>query len=165
MNYLQTNVVLVLSLCAALLLQTGCTGLGPRMEPPSVTLADIHVQELRSMEAVFQLQLRVINPNATVLDVNGLNCDLEIDGRHFATGISRTARQVPAYGSTLIPVEVYASVLDLISSVARLIEGGASGPTQGVDYLLHGKIRLATSALPSTLPFKKSGRLDMNGLH
>ena len=40
-----------------------CAGLGKPLEPPTIKLADIRVQEVRALETIFQIHLRVLNVN------------------------------------------------------------------------------------------------------
>jgi LEA14-like dessication related protein len=145
-------------------LLSGCAALNSRLSQPTVHMADIRIEEVRSMEATFLVQLRVINPNDTLLEVQGLECQLSLDGHRFATGINGEQRQVPAYGSTLIPVEVYASVFDMVGSALTLLQD--SGTTRDpISYAIDGSIRLGNRGLPARIPFTTTGQLNLDHLH
>ncbi len=79
----------------------GCAGLGKPLETPRISLANIQVQESKGLETAFLVHLRVMNPNDVDLDIRGVDCDLEINDKPFAYGISNTAVTVPAFGSAL----------------------------------------------------------------
>ena len=96
------SIGLVLLLWAAGI--AGCAGLGKPLETPRVSLADIQVQQSKGLETTFLVHLRVTNPNEVDLEIKGVECDLEINGKPFAYGISSTQVKVPAFGSETIPV-------------------------------------------------------------
>jgi len=106
-----------------LVLLSGCAHMGKQAK---VSLADIQILEIRALETAFQVELRVLNSNETPLHVQGIECDLEIDGNHFASGVSGEQHEIPAYGSAIVPVTVYASVLDVVPSVIRIVQGRTS---------------------------------------
>jgi LEA14-like dessication related protein len=119
-----------------LLIMAGCAGVGQRLEPPRVKLANIRIQEVSGFETVFDVQLRVFNFNDVALDVKAVECELEINGKSFATGVSSTDTRIPAYGTQILPMTVYSSVFEIIKSVfglqkeehkLRLTGKGASG--------------------------------------
>lgn len=157
------------SLFFSLLLLTtlfaGCAGITSNLDPPRVTIADIRVQEIKTMETIFLVELRVLNPNDEPLNVEGVTCDLEIDGRHFAAGIANGRHQIPAYGTALVPVNVYASMFEMVASVINRIQAANTGQQgQAMDYILHGKVRLDGGGLQKTVPFESSGTLSLDGM-
>jgi LEA14-like dessication related protein len=143
---------------------SGCAALGPGIEQPTISVTDLRLQESRGIETVFLLELRVLNPNDFSLDIRGLNCELKIDGNRFATGISDVRREVPAFGTAVIPVSVYTSMIDMIGSVIEILQtrdrSGAAG--HPLHYELAGKIRLA-GMVNRTLPFHSRGEIDLTG--
>ena len=144
----------------------GCAGLGQIKEKPKISIADIQVQEMKSMETAFLVQLRVMNPNEVPLDIRGVDCDLEIDGRHFAQGIASSPQEIPAYGTALVPVSVYASMMNMISSVVGLIQtNNTSAALQPLSYKLVGNIRLGAGGVTRKIPFESSGELSLQGLN
>lgn len=118
------------------------------------------------MESAFQIELRVLNPNDKPLKVSGLECDLNIDGKRFASGVAGEFYDIPAYGSAVVPVTVYASVLDMLSSVIAFVQGTNARNTQlrPLRYELVGHVRISSgNSLPRrTLPFVSKGELSLN---
>ncbi len=156
--------LLVMS-CCILLLQVGCAGLGKFPEQPKVSIADIQVRETKNMEAAFLVQLRVVNPNEASIDVKGINCDLEIDGEHFATGVANDPQIIPGFGTALVPVTVYASYLNMVSSVFKIIQGGnLQNEAQPLQYKITGDIRGGVSGFAHVIPFENSGSLSLGDL-
>jgi LEA14-like dessication related protein len=151
------------ALCLVLLLSAGviasCAGLGKPLETPRVSLSNIQVQESKGLETAFLVHLRVTNPNDVDLDIKGVDCDLEINGKPFAYGISNAQVKVPAFGSETIPVTVYSSVLDIVKGLFGLQQ------REDLSYQLKGKVRMASGGLmPSTLPFDSQGTVSIKDL-
>ena len=140
------------------LLLAGCAGIGKTLEPPRVSLADIRVEDFTGFETVFQIKLRVINPNEVDLKVKGLETELEINEQSFATGVSNTPVKIPSYGTELVTVAVYSSVIKMFRSVYGLQE------SEELTYRLNGKIRVAGDNAPATtLPFESEGVVTLSG--
>ena len=136
----------------------GCAGVGKRLEPPSVKLADIRLESLNVLEAVFDVKLRVFNTNDTPLQIRGIECKIDLNGKEFAIGVSESEVEVPSYGTALLPLQVYSSVFDIIKNAADL-------PSQNqLDYRIKGKLRLGGSAFPSILPFESQGQISLPDL-
>ena len=138
---------------------SGCALFGTSLESPRISLSNLVMQESTGFETVFQIQLRVLNPNDTDLNIQGVDCTLEINDKPFASGISKTAIHVPAYGSATVPVTVYASAF----GIAR----GLFGMQQRdeLSYQLKGKVRLEDSGwFPSKVPFKSEGMVSLKEL-
>jgi len=98
----------------------GCAGVGQRLEPPRVKLANIRPESFNVLETVFEVQLRVFNTNDTPLYIRGVESEIEINGKAFAFGVSESDVEVPAYGTALLPLRVYSSVFDIIKSAVGL---------------------------------------------
>ncbi len=139
------------------LLLAGCAGLGKSLEPPRVSLADIQVDNFTGFETVFQIQLRVINTNDIDLNVKGLEAQLEINGQPFATGVSNTPVKIPSFGTELVTVALYSSVIKMFRSVYGLHE------SEELKYRLNGKLRVSgDSTFATTLPFESAGEVTLN---
>jgi LEA14-like dessication related protein len=162
----QSKKLSFLLLLGTLLLLNGCAAMYGFKEDPKVSIADIRIQEVKALEGVFLIKLRILNPNDVPLDLHGINCDLEINKRHFASGIGDSNQTVPAFGTTVVPVEVYASVLDMIASVADLIHTAGKIPAkeEPVPYTLQGTVRVGIHGFKKEVPFKSSGELSLKGL-
>ena len=153
----KTRIFVLLS--GMVLIFFGCAGPGKRLEPPRVKIANIQVKELKAFESVFQIELRVINPNDVAIDVKGIDCELEIDDKHLASGVSKTATNIPAFGTDTITVDVYSSVVDIVKSVI-----GLHGKEK-LKYKIKGRVHLGGGLLvPSTIPFKSEGELSLQGI-
>jgi LEA14-like dessication related protein len=148
---------IVLTTLISIQLLTGCAGVGRHLEPPRISLARIQVQEFTGLEAVFQIKLRVFNTNDIDLNVKGIEADLEINGKPFATGVSQAAVNIPSFGTELVPVTVYSSVVDIVKGIHGLQK------TEQLKYRLKGRLRVSGKSLMSTtLPFESTGQVTLN---
>ena len=141
-----------------LLTMVGCAGLGQRLEPPRVKLATIRVEEFNVLETVFEVRLRMFNTNDTALQIKGIECELEINGQPFALGVSDADVEIPSYGTQLVPLHVYASVLDIIKSAQSMQD------QDQLKYHIKGKVRLGAGGFPALLPFESEGNITLPDL-
>jgi LEA14-like dessication related protein len=133
----------------------GCAGVGQRLEPPRVKLANIRPESFNVLETVFEVQLRVFNTNETALYIRGVESEIEINGKAFAFGVSESDVEVPAYGTALLPLRVYSSVFDIIKSAVGLHN------QEQLRYHIKGKLRLGTGTFPGVLPFESEGNISL----
>ncbi len=125
---------------------------------PSVSLADMELQGIQGLETIFRLQLRVINPDTKPLELRGLSCELQVNGKTFAKGIGSEQVTVPASGTTTVPVLVYAGMLDLVGSVIDLLQQKQPAAAEPLRYELTGRLRLGPQG-EETVPFWLKGSL------
>ncbi len=147
------------------ILLSGCATMGPGIEKPTISVTDLQLQEVKALEAIFMLELRVMNPNDFPLDIRGINCDLKLDGKRFATGLSDIRQEVPPFGTATVPVTVYASMFDMVSSVIQMLQDvdQQRGPAQPLHYELAGKVRLGNHGGTRSVPFLSEGEINLGG--
>jgi len=151
---LQTTFMAVL---AASLAMAGCAGVGKQLEPPRVSLANIRVEEVSGLETAFEIQMRVFNTNDVDLKIKGIKAELEINGQPFATGVSNSPVEIPSYGTELVTLTVYSSVIKMFKSVY-----GIKG-SEELKYRLNGKISVSAGSnmMPTSLPFESEGQVSL----
>ena len=128
-------------------------------EPPRVHVVDLQVQEVKAFEAVLKMDLRVINMNNVEIRMKGIDCDLEINNKPFATGVSDQKTTIPAYGTAIVPMIVYSSVFDVIRGVL-----GLKGKEK-IDYKIKGRLHLEGDVMvPSSVHFESGGELSLKDI-
>ena len=133
-------------------LLAGCAGLGKTLEAPRIQIANVEIQRAKSLETALGVDLRVFNANEVSIVVKGLDCELEINEQRLASGISSYEKTVPAYGTEIFPITLYASAVDLFKGILRLPQ------REKLTYRIKGKVLLQAGDFPSyTLPFKSEG--------
>ena len=134
----------------------GCASPGKRLEPPHISLAHIEVLEVQLFETVVHIDLRVFNTNAVALDVKGLDCSLELNGKDFARGVSDAQVHIPANGTEKIPVTVYSSLVDMARGFLRAQD------EEKLTYKIKGRLRLEGGLMvPSVIPFSSDGEITL----
>jgi len=142
-------------LMLTLLILTGCAGWGKRLEAPRITLSSFNVQQIKIFESIFKIEMRVFNTNDIPMEIRGFNCDLELNGKRLATGVSNIETNIPSYETALVPMTLYSSVLDVLTVLRK------SATSEKLEYKLTGRIRLGKGTIPSIIPFKATGKLPL----
>ncbi len=145
----------VIGAAVMLVYMAGCAGVGQRLEPPRVKLANIRPESFNFLETVFEVQLRVFNTNNSALYIRGVESEIEINGKAFAFGVTESDVEVPAYGTALLPLRVYSSVIDIVKGAAGLHK------QEQLHYRIKGKIRLGAGTYPAVLPFESEGNISL----
>jgi LEA14-like dessication related protein len=162
MPSLRAACFLLLRFCVlvSLFLLAGCAGLGKTLEPPRINLSNVQFQESKALETVLQIELRVFNTNDVPIKVKGLDCDLELNGKSFAKGVSSVDREIPAFGTTIVPVTLYSSMVDIFRGIM-----GLPPKAEKLKFGVSGRLHLEGGFLmPSTFPFKAEEELALEGL-
>ena len=147
----------VVALVTVLIAIAGCAGVGRQLDPPRISLANIRVLKVSGLETAFEIQMRVFNANDIDLNVKGLSAELEINGQPFATGVSNTPVKIPSYGTELVTVTVYSSVIKIFKSAYGLKD------SEALKYRLTGKVRVSGNNMtPTSLPFESEGEVTLN---
>src|SRR5262245_9863106 len=133
--------------CAAAFLLAGCAS----VEPPSVTLSSLQMQQSTIFEQRFLTTLRIQNPNDFDLGVEGLSFDLAVNDQPFATGVGRSNTVIPAFGSGVVEAEAITTLSGFIRQFQTLTRAG--GPK--LSYHLTGKLRVSNR--PFSVPFVLRG--------
>jgi LEA14-like dessication related protein len=150
-------------LCAGLL--AGCAAWNLRNEPPGISLAAIRPLEMRGLENRFEVDLRVLNRSERPLTIQGIDCDLMLNNRNFAQGVGQPLKEIPAYGSDIVTLTVYSTVIDMARLVHHLIKTSKTrAPGEKWVYALTGNVQLEQSGLSGKIPFDVSGEMDVNDL-
>ncbi len=149
-----SKTVLLLMAAAAL---AGCAGLPPGVEPPTVTISDFGVGSASLFEQQFNLRLRIQNPNAEDLKIDGIAFDLEINDQPFAKGVGNQAVTVPRFGSGFMPVEAVSSLGGLLRQFGQFVQG----EKPGFRYRIKGSLSIAGGM---RVPFDRRGEFDLGVL-
>jgi LEA14-like dessication related protein len=119
-------------------------------------LAHIEVVEAQLFETVMRIDLRVFNTNPVALQVKGIDCRLELNGRDFARGVSDAQVHIPANGTEKIPMTVYSSLVDMARGFLRAQD------EQKLSYKIEGRLRLEGGFMvPSVIPFSSEGEISL----
>lgn len=148
------NVVKVLMLALAVALTgAGCASVDG-VQPPRVNLVNIVPTGSGVFEQQFLVDLRVSNFNDFDIPLDGLSFDMEVNGSHFASGLSNQTVTVPRLGSEIVSVTATASSIDLFRQILNVVRTGT------VEYTIKGTAIIG-GVRQRTVPFERDGKLDL----
>ncbi|MDH3805382.1 MAG: LEA type 2 family protein [Gammaproteobacteria bacterium] len=87
---------LLIVLAAAAL--TGCAGLRPGYETPTVTISSFKAIPSEGGLPAFEIGLRVINPNIEPLELRGVSYTISIEGHDIIKGVGNDLPVIDGYG-------------------------------------------------------------------
>ena len=129
----------------------------PRL--PSVKMGKVKVDKVDFMGATLMLELELDNPNSFGVNLDKLNYNLEVNGKHWATGSAPKAVKLAKGGSSKIQLPVS---LNFATTGAGLYQAIVAG--SAFDYKLKGDLD-ATADNPLlgtfTMPFSKGGKFSL----
>lgn len=129
-----------------------CSGLPFNAVAPKVSVAEVEVKSLGLLEQRFDVGLRISNPNDFDLTIEALDFVLEVNGRPFATGLSRVSTLIPASTTALVRVDAITQSKNLIQQFKTLPPDTWK---DGVPYHVSGRVKTDKSS--QWLPFDHSG--------
>ena len=142
---------------------TGCAGIQKNIGNPRVTLVHIAVEEAKPLETAFLIELRVFNPNDVPLKVKGLECDLDLNGKPFATGVKKVDATIDAFGTDTVSVVVYSSVLDTVNRIIGLIhQVQKQKKIDKLEYEIKGKLHISGDTFTPVVSFRSKGVLNLD---
>ena len=148
----QSNTALVAVLGAALLAASGCAL--ATATPPTVEVQQIELRGMGLLDQSLGVTLCVTNPNDADLNFRRVTVGMDVAGTPLAEGTSEMQVRLAPRSSTLVPFAVAVTERNLGPQLLTILRTGRVG------YRLHGSVQL-TGALAITLPFSRSGRLDL----
>ena len=137
---------------AAALLSTGCTLL--TAIPPQVEVQQVELRRGGLLDQALAVSLCVSNPNDAELAFRRVVVAVDVSGAPLANSASDYDVRLPPRSSVLVPFTVVTTTRNLGPQVLGVLQTGS------VDYRIRGTVQLA-GALALTLPFSRSGRLDL----
>jgi LEA14-like dessication related protein len=135
---------------------TACATVQSDIDPPKISIANIEPKDVAVFEQVFDVRLRIQNPNDQELGINGLKFDIELNEKEFGNGMSGQQVTVPRFGSEMVNVEVITSLGSFLRQFQELNKSGVGK----VRYRLKGTAYVVS---PSSfkLPFDEKGEVDL----
>jgi LEA14-like dessication related protein len=147
----------VVAWIVAFALLVALAGCQPLAHPEALRVNVVGVDPLRGhgMELRFAVKLRVQNPNDLAVDFDGLSVDLELNGEHFASGVSDQKGTLPRFGETVLTVAVSVSTISAIRVALALNDAAQRGE---LPYVVRGKL---SGGLFGSVMFTHSGTLKL----
>ena len=83
-----------------IILVTGCATLQSDYETPSVIITDFRALPSEGIIPRFEVDLHIINPNRTPLELSGISYTVQLEGHKVLTGVSNNIPLIEAYGES-----------------------------------------------------------------
>lgn len=131
----------------------GCAGVPRATEPLKISLSDLTLLEVGLIEQRIGLKLRVLNPNAFDIPIEGLTYQLTLNERPFAEGVARPQAMIPAYGEAVIETEAVSNLAHIVRQLEAMQQAGA------LRYRLQGKADLG--GYRGRVPFVMDGEIAL----
>jgi LEA14-like dessication related protein len=153
--FLMTSCLRTAWLLLIVFVLAGCASLPGGMEPLRVNVSDIQMRDATAFEQIYDIQLRLQNPNNQDLPIQGLSFNLEINGTSFASGGSSDTVVIPRLGSGLVRVEAVSGLGGILQQLLKL----QKGPPGALTYRISGVAYVGAAG--SRLPFEDSGEIAL----
>ena len=151
MNYLRASLLFLV------LLISGCATLAPSYEEPSLTVTSFKLLPAKGFEQPFAIGLKLINPNSTALNINGMSYQLKVEGHKLSQGVTRDIPLTPAYGESEFKVIVSTNLF----SGLKLLQDVMQNPRDTVSYELVAKLDVGWTWLPK-LTVTQAGQISLS---
>jgi LEA14-like dessication related protein len=135
----------------------GCATIERNHEKPKVDVVGIQKNETDTAALQFTIQLRIVNPNAETLHLNGLYYELSLEGIDIMTGTANNLPPIEGYSEQIVSVSSAASLMSSIRLMTLLI----NEPQDVLDYKLRAKIGTTKKWMPSTT-IVETGEIPLN---
>jgi len=86
----------------------------PKHGASRINIANVIPRDIKLFEQVFDLELRIQNPNDTPLEINGLAFELELNDKRFATGVSNQSLVIDRLSSDVIHVQAITTLVGFL---------------------------------------------------
>lgn len=148
--------LLLMSLILATLTLGGCATLGSDLQPPLVTVTGLEPLPGQGLAPKLRVRLQLQNRNNEAIQLAGLDFDLTIDGRRFASGVSNRGLRLSPLGSAETDVEITLNGLN----VARQLFQWIQQPPADLSYEISGHLHL-TEGIRRKLAFNRKGSVPL----
>lgn len=145
-----------LALLLHMLLST-CATLDPDYERPTVTLSSFNVIPSEGMVPAFDVGLRIINPNASPLTLNGVVYSISLQGHEIVKGVGKDFPVIEAYSEAVVHLTASANLLAGIRFIGDMMER----EEDSLNYEFEAKLDMG--GLFPSMRIKESGAFALNG--
>ena len=154
---MKVNRPLLICILAIIPLLSACASLNPDYEQPTITLSSFNAIPSEGMVPAFEVGLRIINPNATPLDVVGVVYTISLQGHELVKGVGKGFEVIDGYSEGDLTITATANQLAGI----RFIGDMMNSPNEKLEYEFKAKPDLGGFA--SSIRIRETGEFDLNG--
>jgi hypothetical protein len=138
------------------LLLTGCAVMSPDYEEPTVTLSSFRAIPSEGMVPAFEIGLRIINPNSSDLNLEGVVYTISLEGRELVKGVGKDFPVIEGYSEGEIRLTASANLLAGIRFVGDMMQSR----NESVEYEFEAKLDLG--GLYPSIKVRETGQINLN---
>jgi LEA14-like dessication related protein len=120
------------------LLLGSCATLSPGYEEPTVTLSSFRAVPGEGMAPAFEVGLRVINPNAQALALEGVVYTISVQGHELVKGVGSDFPVIEGYSQQDLALTASANLLAGIRFIGDMLQS----PADSLEYAFEAKLDL-----------------------
>ena len=140
------------------MLLPACTSLQPGYEQPTVTLGSFNAIPSEGMIPAFEIGLRIINPNSSTLNLEGIVYTVSLQGHELIKGVGKDFPPIEGYSEGLVKLTASANLLAGIRFVTDLMHE----PQDSLEYEF--KAKLDMGGLFSSVRIAEKGDVNLSGM-
>ena len=139
-----------------LLLFSGCSTLQPGYEIPVVSITSFKALPTQGLIPQFQINLHIVNPNRSPLDLKGISYTISLEGHKIMTGVSNKLPKIEAYGEGDVMLKASVDLFSSIKFFANLLNNPIKDQ---ISYSLNAK--LDAGSLHPLIRAAKKGQINL----
>ncbi len=131
----------------------------PNLKMPSIRLDGIKLKNIGFTGADLDFKINIDNPNVLGFITQNLNYNLDVNGKHWISGLLDQPVQIKEKSVQTVRIPVSLNFLEMGSAVYQLLSGDNK-----LDYHLTGKADFKSDFKlldAFSLPFDKTGKIDL----
>jgi hypothetical protein len=142
----------------AMLLLTGCAGIGEVLQEPEIHLDRVVLKSLSVTGGVLELQLGVLNPNRFDLQGTRLQLGFDVQDSHLGDIEYRSEFQMQKGDTAALSLPLRFNWSGVSAAVRSALGTGV------LPYTMKGQLTLRTPFGPRVVPFTRQGRAPLTRL-
>ncbi|MDH3789144.1 MAG: hypothetical protein OES53_11340 [Xanthomonadales bacterium] len=150
------NLVRAIALVCVLSLP-GCATLDPDYEQPTVMLSSFRALPAEGMLPNFEIGLRILNPNAQALNLDGIVYTISLDGYELVKGVGKDFPVIEGYSEEAVTLTASANLLAGMRFVSSMMQ------SQGGAFEYEFKAKLDLSGLYPSIRIRETGNINLDG--
>ena len=139
-----------------LTLFSGCVGMRPGFETPTVTVKSVRALPSEGALPDFEIVLNVLNPNNESLKLSGVSYTVSLAGHDVVKGVGNDLPEIEGYGEADLTLTASANLFAGIG----LIRDMMSSPSDAIEYEFEAK--LDPGPLSPSIRVKDEGEINLN---
>ena len=148
---------LTLASVTVIVLLTGCAGMRPGYETPTVTVKSVRAIPSEGMLPEFEIDLHVINPNREALKLAGVSYTVSLEGHELIRGVGNDLPVIEGYGEGEFTLNASADIFAGVGLIRDLM----TSQKETLSYSFEAK--LDPGALRPTIRVRDSGEVSLAG--